>query len=122
MNFAEFKKTITSTFFDTAYVRQLLPDISSAYLAVQITRWKNAGKLQAMRRGLYVFADAEGSWPALANLIVEPSYLSGVWVLGFYGMIPEAVWEFTSACRTAPPKWAHIADAPWLNCISLSLR
>ncbi len=42
------------------------------------------------------------SMPVLANLIVKPSYLSGLWALGYYGMIPEAVWEFTSACRTAP--------------------
>lgn len=102
MDFAEFKETVGSPYFDTAYIRQLFPRVSPEYLAVQITRWKKAGKLVAMRRGLYVFAGVHESMPVLANRIVEPSYLSGLWALSFYGMIPEAVWEFTSACRVSP--------------------
>lgn len=102
MDFDEFKETVASPYFNTAYVRQLFPRVSPEYLAVQITRWRKAGKLVAMRRGLYVFAGVHDSMPVLANRIVEPSYLSGLWALGFYGMIPEAVWEFTSACRVSP--------------------
>lgn len=104
MVYKDFKETVASPYFDTAYVRQLFPRFSPAYLAVQITRWKRAGKLVAMRRGLYIFADVKESLPVLANRIVEPSYLSGLWALSFYGMIPEAVWEFTSACRVSPRK------------------
>lgn len=102
MEFAKFKQVVASPYFDTAYVRQLFPRVSPEYLAVQITRWRKAGKLVAMRRGLYVFAEVHQSMPVLANRIVEPSYLSGLWALSFYSMIPEAVWEFTSACRVSP--------------------
>ena len=104
MEFQAFKEAVASPYFDTAYVRQLLPGVSPEYLAVQITRWKTAGKLLAVRRGLYVFAGVNEPMPVLANRIVEPSYLSGLWALSFYGMIPEAVWEFTSACRVSPRK------------------
>lgn len=104
MKFDDFKTVVASPYFDTAYVRQLFPQVSPGYLAVQITRWKEAGKLLALRRGLYVFAGIREAMPVLANRIVEPSYLSGLWALGFYGMIPEAVWEFTSACRVSPRK------------------
>ena len=104
MEFAEFKQWVASPYFDTAYVRQLFPRISPEYLAVQLTRWKKAGKLVAMRRGLYAFSGTHDPMPVLANRIVEPSYLSGLWALSFYGMIPEAVWEFTSACRVSPRK------------------
>lgn len=102
MKFNEFRKVVASPFFDTAYVRQLFPRVSPEYLAVQFTRWRRAGQLVAMRRGLYVFADVHEPMPVLANRIVEPSYLSGLWALNFYGMIPEAVWEFTSACQVSP--------------------
>ncbi|MFM8884940.1 MAG: hypothetical protein ACKOKC_00780 [Chthoniobacterales bacterium] len=111
MDFAHFKEAVASPYFDTAYVRQLFPKLSPEYLAVQITRWKQSGKLVAMRRGLYVFAGSDESMPVLANRIVEPSYLSGLWALNFYGMIPEAVWEFTSACRVSPRK--KLYDTPY---------
>lgn len=104
MDFAHFREAVASLYFDTAYIRQLFPKVSPAYLAVQITRWKKAGKLVSVRRGLYVFAGVNEPMPVLANRIVEPSYLSGLWALNFYGMIPEAVWEFTSACRVSPRK------------------
>ena len=103
MKFSTFREAVGSRYFTTSYVRQAFPSAPAGYLALQLTRWKRAGHLIGLRRGLYVFADAKGaSLSVLANLIVEPSYLSGLWALAHYGMIPEAVWEFTSACRTAP--------------------
>jgi predicted transcriptional regulator of viral defense system len=108
VDFAEFKQAIASPYFDTAYARQVFPDVSPVYLAVQTARWKKAGKLLALRRGLYVLAGANAPVPVLANRIVEPSYLSGLWALSFFGMIPEAVWEFTSACRVSPRRKLYI--------------
>jgi len=110
VDFDTFRESIASPYFETAYVRQLFPRVSLEYLAVQITRWKKAGKLVAMRRGLYVFGGVNDSLPVLANRIVEPSYLSGLWALNFYGMIPEAVWEFTSACRVSPRRKLYLTQ------------
>ena len=46
----------------------------------------------------------------MSNEIVFPSYLSGAWALSHYGMIPEAVWEYTSACKATPRK--QVWDTP----------
>ncbi len=69
-------------------------------LTVQLHRWVSEGRVVALRRGLYTFAEglSEPKQGAhLANLMVNPSYLTGLWALSFYGMIPEAVYEYTSA-------------------------
>lgn len=72
-------------------------------LRVQLHRWMADGKVTALRRGLYTLS-AGMSEPKqgarLANLMVRPSYLTGLWALSFYGLIPEAVYEYTSACTT----------------------
>ena len=57
-------------------------------------------------RGMYTFADRYRRVPvspaALANALYSPSYVSGLWALGFYGLIPEGVSSYTSVTtRTA---------------------
>jgi len=108
VKYSAFQEAVFFRFFTTTFLRQLFPDEAKGYLALQLNRWVRAGKLVIVRRGLYVFSGVKQALPSLANLIVEPSYLSGLWALGYYGMIPEAVWEFTSACRISPRKkiWA----------------
>lgn len=69
-------------------------------LKVQLHRWVADGKVVSLRRGLYALTEgfAGAREPArLANLIVSPSYLTGLWALSFHGLIPEAVHEYTSA-------------------------
>ncbi|MBN2683748.1 MAG: hypothetical protein JXR40_00580 [Pontiellaceae bacterium] len=72
-------------------------------LRVQLHRWISDNKITALRRGLYTLSEGlAGSRQGarLANLMVRPSYLTGLWALSFYGLIPEAVHEFTSATTT----------------------
>jgi len=72
-------------------------------LKVQLHRWAADGKVTALRRGLYTLSEKfSGSKQGarLANLMVCPSYLTGLWALSFYGLIPEAVYEYTSAAMT----------------------
>ncbi len=102
MKFEFFHKSVTFPYFSTAFLRQRFPDIAKGYLSLQLTRWCEAGRLVQIRKGLYAFADSEMGLSGLANEIVAPSYLSGLWALGHYGMIPEAVWEYTSVCRVSP--------------------
>lgn len=69
-------------------------------LKVQIHRWIAENKVMALRRGLYTLSDrisAPKQGARLANLIASPSYLTGLWALSYYGLIPEAVYEYTSA-------------------------
>ena len=54
------------------------------------------GLYHYLTRGLYEDnKNAEGSY--LASYILSPSYLSFYYVLSLYGLIPERVYEFTSA-------------------------
>lgn len=72
-------------------------------LRVQLHRWIAEGKVVSLRRGLYTLAEglsAPKSGSVLANQMVSPSYLTGLWALSWYGLIPEAVYEYTSAVTT----------------------
>jgi hypothetical protein len=102
VKFDVFRASVALPYFTTSLLRQRFPDIGEGYLALQLTRWCQAGKLAKIRKGLYAFGEIGAGLPGLANEIVAPSYLSGLWALGHYGMIPEAVWEYTSVCRVCP--------------------
>ena len=86
-------------FFDLATVAQLTGE-SHPGVVNQLHRWSRAGKLVPLRRGMYTFAEryrrAPVSPAALANALYSPSYLSGLWALGFFGLIPEGVAAYTS--------------------------
>ena len=93
-------------FFDLATVAQLT-DEPHASVVNQLHRWRRAGKLVPLRRGVYTFAERYRRSPvspaALANALYAPSYISGLWALGFHGLIPESVAAHTSV-TTRPPR------------------
>ena len=95
-------------FFDLATVAQLT-DEPHGSLVNQMHRWSRAGKLVPLRRGMYAFADRYRRVPvspaALANALYSPSYVSGLWALGFYGLIPEAVSAYTSVTTRTPRRF-----------------
>ena len=72
-------------------------------VCVNLHRWAQAGRVERLRRGLYTLSESERGVPLtsayLASVLVEPSYLSGVWVLSQNSVIPEAVFTVTSATR-----------------------
>lgn len=64
--------------------------------AGKILRMKREGEIYQLTRGLYENdKSASGYW--LAGAIYGPSYLSFDYALSVYGLIPEAVYTFTSA-------------------------
>ena len=101
-------------FFDLATVAQLA-DEPHGSLVNQMHRWSRAGKLVPLRRGMYAFADRYRRVPvspaALANALYSPSYLSGLWALGFYGLIPEAVASYTSVTTRTPRRFDNAFGA-----------
>jgi len=105
MRFDHLLKTVGGLpFFDLALIAQLSGEPRSQLL-VQLHRWVKAGKVLALRRGLYTLADPYRrvflSPLRVANELCRPSYLSGIWALGFYGLIPEKVTLFSSATTRA---------------------
>jgi hypothetical protein len=75
-------------------------DDPPVHIEVQLSRWSRAGKLCRIRRGWYLiekpYRARDISEAVIANTVVQPSYLSLEWALGFYGLIPEAVFNPTS--------------------------
>ena len=57
---------------------------------------KREGELLQLTRGIYE-TDKNAPGYCLAGAIFGPSYLSFDYALSFYGLIPEAVYTFTSA-------------------------
>jgi len=63
------------------------------------------GSLIRLRKGLYTFGNFYQNSTvdiiSLANLLYAPSYLSFEYALSYYGLIPERVYEVTSASLNA---------------------
>ena len=101
-------------FFDLPMVVQLTEE-PHASVVNQFHRWSRAGKVLPLRRGMYTFADRYRRAPlspaALANALYPPSYVSGLWALGFYGLIPEAVPAYTSVTTRTPRKFENAFGA-----------
>lgn len=99
-------------FFDLAMVVQLFGE-PRASVRVQLHRWAKNGRLLSLRRGMYAWPPAHRRVPlnpaALANALLTPSYLSGLWALGFYGLIPEQVVTYTSVTSRGPRRFENQA-------------
>ena len=67
----------------------------------KINRLKKDGILQTLKRGLYLhkspFVNNIISKEIVANILLSPSYISFDYALYFYGLIPESVYDVTSA-------------------------
>ncbi|MGZ0656597.1 type IV toxin-antitoxin system AbiEi family antitoxin domain-containing protein [Coraliomargarita sp. W4R72] len=76
---------------------------SAGSVAISLNRWVKSERLERLRRGLYTLNENDRKVPLsralIASLLVEPSYLSGVWVLANDSVIPEAVFTVTSATK-----------------------
>ena len=75
----------------------------------QLSRWRQAGKIYQLRRGLYSLAPPFHKvhpHPFLvANRLLPASYVSLQSALAYYGMIPEHVPLTTSVTTNRPASW-----------------
>ncbi len=80
-------------------------------IRVQLSRWMKVGKLIGLRRGMYTLPDTYRRAPLtpakLANHLYRPSYLSGLWALGYYDLIPERVIWLTSVTPRVPRRFEN---------------
>jgi len=92
-------------FFDLSTVLQISGENKSK-IRTQLYRWTKSGKVESLRREMYTLADryrkAALQPTVLANELYKPSYLSGLWALSYYGMIPEKVVTYTSVTSRVP--------------------
>ena len=96
--------------FDLALLTQGFDDPRDV-IRVQLARWMKAGKVIGLRRGMYTLPEAYRRAPLtpafLANQLYHPSYLSGLWALGFHDLIPERVVWLTSVTPRAPRRFEN---------------
>jgi len=77
--------------------------INSGYNGIndKINKLKKEGLIQTLKRGLYIhkspFINVNISKEIIANTLLSPSYISFDYALYFYGLIPESVYDVTSA-------------------------
>jgi predicted transcriptional regulator of viral defense system len=102
--------TGTMSWFDLPLLVQSFGDRREA-IRVQLSRWVKQGKVIGLRRGMYTLPDtyrrATLTPAALANQLYHPSYLSGLWALGFHDMIPEGVVWLTSVTPRVPRRFEN---------------
>ena len=93
--------------FDTGLL--LAGDANPREIRRQLSRWRQAGKIIQLRRGLYCLAppfQKVNPHPFLvANRLIPASYISLQSALAYYGMIPEHVPVTTSVTTARPAHW-----------------
>jgi len=86
-------------------------DGSRESVRVQLSRWMAQGRVIGLRRGVYTLSEPyrrEPTAPAdLARHLYAPSYLSGLWALGYYDLIPERVVWLTSVTPRVPRRFEN---------------
>lgn len=96
--------------FDLALLVQAFDDRREV-IRVQLSRWMKQGKVIGLRRGIYTLAEMYRRAPLtpaeLAGALYRPSYLSGLWALGFHDLIPERVVWLTSVTSRPPRRFEN---------------
>jgi len=108
MNFFEFKKkTEELPYFETKELRLILGADFTNTTLVNLKNWMNKGYVTMIRRGLYVLSETKDRTDTMvfATKIYSPSYISMEMALGFYGIIPEAVFTVTSVTTRKTKKF-----------------
>lgn len=77
--------------------------VNNGYTGIndKINKLKRKGNIETLKRGLYLhrspFVQNPVSKEIIANTMLSPSYISFDYALYYYGLIPESVFDVTSA-------------------------
>jgi len=77
--------------------------VNSGYTGIndKINKLKRKGYIETLKRGLYLhmspFSQSSISKEIIANTMLSPSYISFDYALSYHGLIPESVFDITSA-------------------------
>jgi len=97
--------------FDLPLLVQAAAGGSRETVRVQLSRWMAQGLVIGLRRGMYALAEPYRRVPAvpaaLSQHLYTPSYLSGLWALGYYDLIPERVVWLTGVTPRVPRRFEN---------------
>jgi len=100
MNIVEIKKYLPTAVFSHEIIENVLTGKVSNINA-KIAYMINKGELIRLKKGLYTLGEDYQTTSidtiSLANTLYAPSYVSFNYALSYYGLIPERVYEITSA-------------------------
>jgi len=99
MKTLKLKKALKTTIFTHEEIANILKDEVSNVNA-KISYMTKQGILIRLKKGLYTFGGLYQDFidsVAIANRLYSPSYVSFDYALSYYGLIPERVYEVTSA-------------------------
>ena len=100
MNIMQLRKEIVTPVFTHDQLEHLLSTTMSNVNA-KISYMVNKGELMRLKKGIYVLGEDYQKEPvdmiSVANILYAPSYVSYEYALSYYGLIPERVYEITSA-------------------------
>jgi len=100
MNIVEIRKHLSTAIFSHETMVSIL-DGKVNNINAKIAYMVNKGELIRLKKGLYALGeDYQTTSPnaiSLANILYAPSYVSFDYALSYYGLIPERVYEITSA-------------------------
>jgi predicted transcriptional regulator of viral defense system len=100
MNIIQLRKEITTSVFTHERLETLLFQWVSNVNA-KISYMVKKGELIRLKKGVYTFGKEFQNDPvdliSVANMLYAPSYVSYEYALSYYGLIPERVYEVTSA-------------------------
>ena len=112
MKWSSFHATVrTLPWFDLQTLKTVFPQ-EHRTLPVQLSRWKRAGAVVQLRRGLYTLSEQYRSAPihapGVANILYEPSYLSLEWAMSWHGLIPEYAPLLTSVTPRETARFSNV--------------
>ena len=109
MNIVEIRKHISTSVFSHEILESILMDEVSNVNA-KIAYMVNKGELIRLKKGLYAlgkdYQTTSIDTISLANILYAPSYVSFDYALSYYGLIPERVYEITSATMRMKKEFA----------------
>jgi predicted transcriptional regulator of viral defense system len=100
MNIQQIRNQIPVSVFTHDYIASILsPYVNN--VNAKISYMVKKGELLRLKKGVYIFGEEYRKNPidiiCIANLLYAPSYVSYEYALSYYGLIPERVYEVTSA-------------------------
>ena len=108
MNIVEIRKHLSTTVFSHEILESILMGEVSNVNA-KIAYMVKKGELIRLKKGLYALGGDYQTTPidtiSLANILYAPSYVSFDYALSHYGLIPERVYEITSATMRMKKKF-----------------
>jgi len=107
-------KLDSASFFNKETLGRVV-EIGDNSLYSNIKRWLKKGELVQLKKGLYVtkgytqaVQDRRNYGEFVANILKQPSYLSGEYILQKYGMLTESVFGVTSVTLKKTGRYQNV--------------